>query len=68
MSTYLEVNSGVVIGVDGLAEVDGIAEFFLQDRFAGVARQFEEEETGVRLWQVVVGRLVLIQNLRGTEI
>ena len=62
--TYLQVDPGVVIGVDGLAEVDGVAQLLFQDRLAGVARDFEEEETSVGLGQVIVGRLVLIQNLR----
>ena len=61
--TFLEVHAGVVVCVDGLAEVDGVAELFLQHWLAGVARQFEQEEAGVGLGKVVVRGVVLVQNL-----
>ena len=54
---------GVVVGVYGLAEVDGIAELLLQHWLTGVARNLEQEETGVGLRQVVVRRVVLIKHL-----
>ena len=56
----LQVDVGVVIRVDGLAEVDGVSKFLLQHWFARVARDLEQEETGVGLGKVVVGRMVLV--------
>ena len=51
---------GIVVCVNGLAEVDGIAELLLEDGLARVARDLEQEEAGVGLWKVVVGRVVLV--------
>lgn len=65
--THLKVDSGVVIRVNGLAEVDGVAQLLLKDWLAGVARNLEQEEAGIGLRQVVVWRLVLVQHLRGEE-
>ena len=55
---------GVVIRVNGLAEVDGIAKLLLQYWLARVPRNLEQEETGVGLGKVIVWRVVLVQNLR----
>ena len=51
---------GIVVCVNGLAEVDGIAKFLLEDGLARVARDLEQEEAGVGLWKVVVGRVVFV--------
>jgi len=58
-------DAGVVVRVDGLAEVDGVLELLLQHLAARVARQLEQEEAGVRLGQEVVRRVVLVQHLVG---
>lgn len=57
-------DAGVVVGVDGLAEVDGVLQLLLQHLLARVARQFEQEEAGVGLWQEVIRRVVLVQHLK----
>lgn len=56
-------DAGVVVRVDGLAEVDGVLELLLQHLPARVARQLEQEEAGVRLGQEVIRRVVLVQHL-----
>ena len=56
----LEVNTGIVVSVNRLAEVDGIAEFLFQDWLAGGAGDLEQEETGIGFWEVVVGWMVLV--------
>ena len=61
--SLLEVDVGIVVRVDGLAEVDGIAKLLVQDRLTGVTRDLEQEEAGVGLWKVVVGRMVLVEHL-----
>lgn len=60
-------DAGIVVGVDGLAEVDGVLEFLLQHLLAGVARQLEQEEARVGLWQEVIGRVVFVQHLKDGE-
>lgn len=57
----------VVVRVDGLAEVDGVLELLLEHLLAGVTRQLEQEEAGVRLGQEMVRRVVLVQNLTRSE-
>ncbi len=64
----LQVDASVVISVYGLAEVDGIAEFLLQHWLAGVARHLQQEEASVRLWEIVVRWMVLVQNLNSRKI
>lgn len=56
-------DAGVVVGVDGLAEVNGVFQLLLQHLFTRVSGQLEQEEARVGLWQEVVRRVVLIQNL-----
>lgn len=58
-----EGDAGVVVRVDGLAEVDGVFQLLLQHLFARVPGQLEQEETRVGLWQEVVRRDVFIQHL-----
>lgn len=57
-------DAGVVVGVNGLAEVDGVLELLLQNLLARVPRQFEQEEAGVGLWQEVIRWVVLVQHLK----
>ena len=57
-------DAGVVVGVDGLAEVDGVLELLLQHLPARVPWQLEQEEAGVRLGQEVVRWVVLVQDLK----
>lgn len=54
----------VVVGVDRLAEVNGVFQLLLQHLFTRVPGQLQQEETRVGLWQEVVGGVVLIQHLR----
>ena len=61
--TLLQVDTSIVIRVDGLAEVDGVSQLLLEHRLAGVAGQLQQEEARVRLGQVVVSRVILVQNL-----
>lgn len=56
-------HSGVIIGVDGLAEVNRVLEFLPQDGTAGVAGHLQQEEACVALWQEVIRWVVLIQHL-----
>ena len=65
ISSHLQVDSGIIVGVDRLAEVDGVTELLLQHWLAGVARELQQEETGVGLRHEVVRWLVLVQHLRG---
>lgn len=62
-------DAGVVVRVDGLAEVDGVLELLLQHLLARVPGQLEQEEAGVGLWQEVIRGVVLVQHLddRGRE-
>lgn len=62
-------DAGVVVRVDGLAEVDGVLELLLQHLLARVPGQLEQEEAGVGLWQEVIWGVVLVQHLddRGRE-
>ena len=53
----------IVICVNGFAEVNSIFEFFPQNFFGRVSWHFEEEETGVGLWQEVIRWIVFVQNL-----
>lgn len=62
-----EGDAGVVVGVDGLAEVDGVLQLLLQHLLTRVSGQLQEEETRVGLWQEVVRRVVLVQHLRTDE-
>lgn len=62
-----EGDAGVVVGVDGLAEVDGVFQLLFQHLLARVSGQLQQEEAGVGLWQEVVGRVVLVQHLRTEE-
>lgn len=43
--------------------MDRVFQLLLQDLFARVPGQLEQEEARVGLWQEVVGRVVLIQDL-----
>lgn len=58
-----EGDAGVVVGVDGLAEVDGVFQLLFQHLLARVSGQLQQEEARVGLWQEVVGRVVLVQHL-----
>lgn len=62
-----EGDAGVVVGVDGLAEVDGVLQLLFQHLLTRVSGQLQEEETRVGLWQEVVRRVVLVQHLRTDE-
>lgn len=62
-----EGDAGIVVGVDGLAEVDGVLQLLLQHLLTRVSGQLQEEETRVGLWQEVVRRVVLVQHLRTDE-
>ena len=64
-SSHLQIDSGVVVCVDGLAEVDGVSQFLFQHWLAGVARNFEQKETRVGLGEIVVRGLVFVQHLWG---
>lgn len=57
-------DAGVVVGVDGFAEVDGVFQFLLQHLFTRVPGQLQQEETRVGLWQEVVRGVVFIQHLQ----
>lgn len=57
-------DAGVVVGVDGFAEVDGVFQFLLQHLFTRVPGQLQQEETCVGLWQEVVRGVVFIQHLQ----
>lgn len=56
-------DAGVVVRVNGLAEVDGVLELLLQHLLARVPGQLEQEEAGVGFWQEVIWRVVLVQHL-----
>lgn len=60
-------DAGVVVRVDGLAEVDGVLQLLLQHLFTRVPGQLQQEETRVGLWQEVVGGVVLVQHLTEEE-
>ena len=61
--SFLQVDAGIVVGIDGLAEVDSVAKLLFEDWLAGVAGDLEQEKTGVGLGKVVVRRMVLVQDL-----
>ena len=44
-----QVNTSVVIGVNGLAEMNSVLEFFTQNPLTGVSRHLQEEEACVGL-------------------
>lgn len=62
-----EGDASVVVGVDGLAEVDGVFQLLFQHLLARVSGQLQQEETCVGLWQEMVRGIVLIQHLRTEE-
>ena len=60
-------DAGVVVRVDGLAEVDGVLELLFQHLLAGVPGQLQQEEAGVRFRQEVIRGAVLVQDLKGKK-
>lgn len=56
-------DAGVIVRVYRLTEVDGVFELLAQHFLARVARHLEQEEARVALWQEVVWRVVLVQDL-----
>lgn len=48
----------------GFAKMYCVGQFFPQDFFARVSWHFEEEKTGVTLRKKIVGRIVLIHDLK----
>ena len=59
-----ERDARVVVGVDRLAEVDGILELLAQHGLARVVGQLQQEEARVALGQEAVGWVELVDNLR----
>lgn len=57
-------DAGVIVCVNGLAEVNGVLQLLFQDLFTRVPGQLKQEETRVGLRQEVVGGVVLIQHLK----
>lgn len=57
---FLKVDTSILIGVNGFAEVDGITKLLFQHWLAGVAWKFEEEKASVGLGEVVVRRMVFV--------
>ena len=63
-----QVDPGVVVRVDGLAEMYRVFQLLSQYRLAGVSRHFQQEEAGVGLEQEVIRGVVFVQDLRKKNI
>ena len=59
-----KVNPGVIIGINGLAKMDGVLQLLTEHQLTRVSRHLQKEETGVGFRQVVVWGSVFVKHLK----
>ena len=59
-----KVNPGVIIGINGLAKMDGVLQLLTEHQLTRVSGHLQKEETGVGFRQVVVWGSVFVKHLK----